>query len=232
MQRVAARLRACTSRLAIETGFLNYGVPTLAECASALAQRGVRQVSVQPYFLTTGQYVQRDLSRQTRDLRTMYPDMQCRLTPVLGEHDSMAKLLHAQLDPWRQTLVSHQTAGVVLVAHGSHFAQSVCQVQTISAQLQAACRPMPVVASYLDINRPDLATGCQRLLQQGIAHVAVLPYFLHWGRHVKEDLPRILASVSDEFPDRGVTLLGPLEDVPGISEIILSHLSSCPEPLA
>ena len=232
MQHVARRLEALAPHLAIEAGFLNYGEPTVADCVAALAQRGVRQVSVQPYFLTTGQYVQRNLPQQLRVLREAYPEMQCRLAPVLSEHASMPGLLYAQLAHWHRALGASETAGVVLVAHGSQFAQSVCQVQAIAARLQDACRPTPVAVSYLDINQPDLAAGCRRLLQQGAAHVAVLPYFLHSGRHVKEDLPRILAAVSDEFPDRVLTLMDPLENVLGISEIILSHLASDPVPLA
>ncbi len=227
MQRVAARLGAYAPHLAIETGFLNYGTPTVSDCAAALAQRGVRQVAVQPYFLTTGQYVQQTLPQQIQELRDTYPEMQYRLQPVLGEHAALPGLLYARLESWYRTLDAREMAGVVLVAHGSRFAAAVCQVQAIATRLQDACHPMPVMASYLDINQPDLATGCRCLLQQGMVHLAVLPCFLHAGRHVKEDLPRILTAVSDAFPDRTLSLMGPVEDTRGLSEIILSHLAPC-----
>ncbi len=226
MQRVATWIRERAPNFAIEAGFLNFGEPNVSDSASALAKKGVRRIFVQPYFLTTGQYVKQELPRQIKDLRDICPDLNFRLGPVLGEHSSVPGLLYSQLETWRKSHAPNEFAGIVLVAHGSHFAQSVYQVQTIAAQLQGPCHPIPVVASYLDINPPDLATGCRKLLQQGIDNLAVLPFFLHSGRHVKEDLPRILTSVSKEFPDRTFTLLDPLEDVQGISEIILSHMSA------
>ncbi len=225
MERVATCLRERSPNFAIETGFLNYGRPSFAESALALAECGVRRIFVQPYFLTFGQYVQQDLPKQIRDLQETSPVLQFRLGPVLGEHSSVTGLLSSQIETWRKSNTQGEFAGIVLVAHGSHFAQSVCQVQTITARLQDACLPIPVVASYLEINQPDLETGCRRLLQQGTDNLAVLPYFLHSGRHVKEDLPRILASVSKGFPDRAFTLLDPLDDTRGISEIILNHMS-------
>jgi len=227
MQRVAARLGECAPSLAVETGFLNYGEPTVADCISRLTKRGMRRATVQPYFLTTGQYVQQDLPRQLKALRAVYPALQYRLAPVLGVHASIPGLLYAQLADWRRALAAGETAGVVLAAHGSRFAQSVDQVEAIAVQLQDICGRMPVVAGYLDINRPDLATSCRMLLRQGVDHLAMLPCFLHAGRHVKEDLPRISAAVADEFPDRKLALMDPLEDVTGLTEIVLSQLSPC-----
>lgn len=227
MQQVAARLGECVPSLAVETGFLNYGEPTVADCVSSLTKRGVRRVTVQPYFLTTGQYVQQDLPRQLEALRAVYPALQYRLVPVLGVHAAIPGLLYAGLADWRRALEAGAPAGVVLAAHGSRFAQSVDQIEAIAVQLQDICGRMPVVVGYLDINHPDLATSCRMLLRRGVDHLAMLPCFLHAGRHVKEDLPRISAAVADEFPDRRLALLDPLEDVTGLAEIILSHLSSC-----
>ena len=231
MQRVAKRLEERVPYLAVEAGFLNYGKPTIADCAAALAVKNVEKVSVQPYFLTTGQYVSQDLHREIRRLRVFYPELLWQLHPVLGDHPYVSGLLNSKIEHWTRGLAATRNTGVVLVAHGSHYAKSVRQVQSAVARLKAVCGETIIIASFLEINRPDLVAGCRELFRKGVEDLAVLPYFLHLGRHVREDLPRILATLAGENPDRAITLLDPLEDSQGISEIILSHMSPVSAPV-
>lgn len=225
MQRVARKIAGSVRHLEVEAGFLNFGRPTLGDCAAALVKKGVKRVAVQPYFLTTGQYVTQELDEEIRKLRGIYPDLPWHLKPVLGEHPNVHAMLRFQLEKWRRSLASTKAAGVVLVAHGSHFDQSVQQVLKAADRLREEYTSVPTVACFLEINSPDLATGCWKLLRNGIFDLAVLPYFLHLGRHVKVDLPSILATVTEEYPRSAVQLLAPLDDSQQISEIILSHIS-------
>lgn len=218
MQRVAQALAGLETMPAVETCFLNYGTPTMAETVAQLAGRRITRIVVQPYFLTDGQYVQQDLPAQIAALRLACPDVAFHLCPVLGAHARMPALMRARMAPHR----SH-VDGIVLVSHGSHWPAALRQVQDIARGMQRAIPDIPVATAFLDINRPDPVTCCQALLQAGCRALAVMPFFLHAGRHVREDLPRMMDEVRQAWQGCRISLLEYLDDIAGLAAIVADH---------
>ncbi|MBX6394250.1 MAG: CbiX/SirB N-terminal domain-containing protein, partial [Alicyclobacillaceae bacterium] len=65
-----------------------------------------------------------------------------------------------------------------------------------------------VEAAFLEITPPSIPEGIERCVRQGATHVAIIPYFLHLGRHVLKDLPRIIEEAKERHP--GILIrLGP-----------------------
>jgi sirohydrochlorin cobaltochelatase len=80
--------------------------------------------------------------------------------------------------------------------------------------LPAANAPLAVIAenvarrggfarhavAYLDCNTPDIPAGFAELAAAGATQIVALPYFLHLGRHVAEDLPGLAAQAAAALP--------------------------------
>lgn len=77
---------------AIETAFLDVA-PRLEDAARALAQRGVNEILVIPYFLTLGIHLQRDLPRLISDIEAAHPALHIRVTEPLDGHPALAQIV-------------------------------------------------------------------------------------------------------------------------------------------
>ncbi len=93
--------------------------------------------------------------------------------------------------------------GYLLIDHGSRRAQANAQLDDMAARV-ARLRPDAVVAAcHMEIAQPDIAAGFAGLIGRGADQIAVLPYFLGDGRHLSEDIPRLVAEAAAGHP--GVT---------------------------
>ncbi|GAB4277347.1 MAG: CbiX/SirB N-terminal domain-containing protein [Deferrisomatales bacterium] len=86
--------RSVAAQLGVETveaAFLQFATPTLEEAASACVAAGARRVAVVPFFLFSGAHVLEDIPAALARLRRRFPDVEFRLSPVLGGHPKLAE---------------------------------------------------------------------------------------------------------------------------------------------
>jgi sirohydrochlorin cobaltochelatase len=90
--------------------------------------------------------------------------------------------------------------GIVLFAHGSRDERWRAPVEAVARQV-AALDPMARVAcAYLELVAPDLRTAAQALVAAGARRIRIVPLFLGMGRHVREDLPRLVDELQALHP--------------------------------
>jgi sirohydrochlorin ferrochelatase len=79
----------------------------------------------------------------------------------------------------------------------------------------------PVVeVGFMECNEPTIPDAIDRCVAQGVARVVAVPYFLHTGTHVCDDLPTLLEDARRRHP--GVEFL--LGDYIGLSERVTELL--------
>lgn len=98
---VARELARLGSFRFVEPAFLELGEPDLAGAVARLANQGIRQMVVLPYFLTLGLHLERDLPRLVAEAGARFPDLEIRVTPPLEGHPALVQSL---LDRARQAL--------------------------------------------------------------------------------------------------------------------------------
>lgn len=81
--------------------------------------------------------------------------------------------------------------GVVLFAHGSRDPGWARPFQSIERILRD--RGIPVRLAYLEFMQPSLAEALAELSRE-VDAIRVVPVFLGYGGHIKEDLPRLVAA--------------------------------------
>ena len=57
-----------------------------------------------------------------------------------------------------------------------------------------------VEAGFMECNSPDIPTAISRCVESGADTIIAVPYFLHVGNHVAEDLPTLLEEASLKYP--------------------------------
>lgn len=96
--------------------------------------------------------------------------------------------------------------GIVLFAHGSRDPMWHKPMDAVAAHIASLSPDTPVVCAYLELSTPDLATATQSLLQRGVQGITILPMFLGVGKHAREDLPKLVAELQNQYPDTRFTL--------------------------
>ena len=98
-----------------------------------------------------------------------------------------------------QGLVSRR-AGMILLAHGSRDPLWRQPIEAVQQAVLAQQPSLPCLCVYFDACTPDLPTAAQALVAQGITHLTVLPLFLGTGKHAREDIPRLIALLREQYP--------------------------------
>jgi sirohydrochlorin cobaltochelatase len=92
--------------------------------------------------------------------------------------------------------------GIVLFAHGSRERDWARPFNQLADILRTKLGG-PVVVAYLEAMPPTLEEAVAALARDGVDAIRVVPVFLGQGGHVKEDLPKLVASAQKKH---GVTV--------------------------
>lgn len=204
MIRIAARLRAegitGRSNIQVEPAFLNFSRPTLVDALARCAEHGVEQVTIQPYFLIAGSYVRNDLPQVVEQALARFPQMHVEIAPAFGHHPALVDLARQRICEAAPELARAEGWGLLLMAHGTPIAVANAPLYATLRDLQETLGIEHGRVAFLDCNAPDIPTGVDQLAQAGAQQLVTLPYFLHMGRHVREDLPGLIAQARAARP--------------------------------
>jgi sirohydrochlorin cobaltochelatase len=107
---------------------------------------------------------------------------------------------------------------LILLAHGSRAPETFEEMRALAENLQARHAATRVQAAFLGILHPDLPTAVSEAAAAGASEIRVLPLFFFTGKHVQEDIPRLVAQAQAAHPGIRIELLdaaGRHPDFPG-----------------
>lgn len=90
---------------------------------------------------------------------------------------------------------------LLLMVHGSPRPQSNEVLFRVAEEIRTRHVFDIVTVGFMECNEPDIPTAVRDCVAQGAREIIAVPYFLHTGRHVAEDLPSILEQARAEYPD-------------------------------
>lgn len=97
--------------------------------------------------------------------------------------------------------MTHSLHGLLLFAHGARDPAWAGPFEAV-AKACAEQRPqVPVVLAFLEFMRPGLVEAGAGLAKAGCTVVDVVPLFLGAGGHVRKDIPWLLASLHEQYPE-------------------------------
>jgi sirohydrochlorin cobaltochelatase len=111
-------------------------------------------------------------------------------------------------------------AGTILFAHGSRDALWRKPVEAVALRVKRLDPARQVACAYLELTEPDIFSCTQRLVDQGVQSITVVPLFLGVGKHAREDLPVLLDKLIVLYPAIQFTLQPAIGEDDRVIELI------------
>lgn len=171
------RVRALRPHLRVETGFLDFNVPSVPAVLESLAADGVRDVVALPLLLTRAFHAKADIPAV---LRQAPPRLRIRQAEVLGPSPLLTAALERRLREAGLAPADRSSTGVVLASAGSSDPEAIAVIADIAREWWRTgwCAVRPAFASAC---LPRTEDAVRELREQGCARVAVAPYVLAPG---------------------------------------------------
>ena len=110
--------------------------------------------------------------------------------------------------------------GIVLFAHGSRDERWRAPVEAVAKRVAMIDPSAQVACAYLDMVEPDLAGAAAELVARGVSAIRIVPLFLGMGKHVREDLPRLLDELRALHPTVDFSLTRAVGEEPEVIELL------------
>ena len=117
--------------------------------------------------------------------------------------------------------------GVILFAHGSRDARWREPMEAVALRVAKRDPDIVVSCAYLEMMTPDLPSATLALMARGATSIRVVPMFLGIGKHLREDLPELLAALRNAHPGMTFTLDMAVGEQPAVIEL-LADIASRP----
>lgn len=129
------------------------------------------------------------------------------------------------------TDVDRPSTVIVLAAHGSRAADAndahVALAHALANRVDDDVRP-----AFLELAEPSIPEAIDAAVADGATTVIVLPYFLHPGRHLRADIPEIVAEAADRHPGRSIVIAAAFGDDHAVIDLLVDqvHRAVAPGP--
>jgi len=97
---------------------------------------------------------------------------------------------------------------LLIVAHGSRRDESNQEVFELAQTLaQRTDTPFDLVtAAFLEIADTLIPDGIEQCAKAGATEIVVMPFFLNSGKHVTQDIPEVITTITPQYPDISIQL--------------------------
>ncbi|MBL1103630.1 sirohydrochlorin chelatase [Streptomyces sp. 5-8] len=171
------RVRSLRPGLRVETGFLDFNVPSVHGVLESLAAEGVRDVVALPLLLTRAFHAKADIPAVLRDAPAR---LRIRQAEALGPSPLLLTALERRLFEAGLSPADKSSTGVVLASAGSSDPEAIAVIAGIAREWWHTgwCAVRPAFASA---SLPRTEDAVRELRRLGCERVAVAPYVLAPG---------------------------------------------------
>ncbi|MFJ6081293.1 sirohydrochlorin chelatase [Streptomyces sp. NPDC092369] len=211
------RVRAARPGVRVETGFLDFNIPSVQGVLESLDAEGVRDVVALPLLLTRAFHAKSDIPAV---LGSAPARLRIRQAEVLGPSPLLLAALERRLYEAGLTPADRSSTGVVLASAGSSDPEAIAVIADIAREWRdtgwRAVRP-----AFASASLPRTEDAVRELRASGCARVAVAPYVLAPGF-----LPDRIARGAAEA-DVLADVLGP---APEVARVLLERYDAARVP--
>lgn len=158
----------------------------------------------------------RQLARRAREAAIAPPALL-----LLGDIIAWRRQHDAPAAPRPALAAATVADGLVLITHGSARLEWQHGVHQLARELAAPGQFSR--AAFLPPGAPDLAAVVRTAAAQGVQRLAVVPYFLAPGLHVRRDLPALVAAARRRYPRVRLELAACLDGHPALRTAVLAR---------
>ncbi len=119
---------------------------------------------------------------------------------------------------------AHGRDAVLLIDHGSRRSEANALLDEVAGLVKERLGAENIVeAAHMELADPTIAQGFARCVAQGATMVVAHPFMLAPGRHVSEDLPRLVAEAAAPYPAVTFVLAAPLGGHPAVVDAVIER---------
>ncbi|MBT8451170.1 MAG: hypothetical protein KJO40_04295 [Deltaproteobacteria bacterium] len=136
-----------------------------------------------------------------------------------------------QIRPMNFSAANEQATGertaVLLIDHGSRRAAANTLLGEVAALVKERLGATSIVEpAHMELAEPTIAEGFASCVAQGATEVVVHPFMLAPGRHVTEDLPRLVAEAAARHRGVRFSMAAPLGSHAGVIDAVIERCQS------
>ncbi len=113
---------------------------------------------------------------------------------------------------------------LLIVEHGSREPEAAKGLESLVEAFRREGGFRIVERAFLELAEPSIPEGVERCVRAGAAHIVVVPYFLEKGRHVAQDIPRLLEEARAKHPGVRIEMTEPVGAHPKMVEIVKDRI--------
>ena len=113
--------------------------------------------------------------------------------------------------------MNSKPTAVVLFAHGSRDPLWRTPIDAVASEMVRQSPHTAVHCAFLELTEPSLPDCVQALVVQGHQRIRIVPMFLGVGRHVREDLPQLVADLRMQHPQLALQLCPSIGEDPELT---------------
>jgi sirohydrochlorin ferrochelatase len=99
----------------------------------------------------------------------------------------------------------HGKEAVIMMGHGSRVPGAGEDMERVARRLKERRAEITIETCYMSELGPHFPEILEKCVREGADRVIVMPYFLHLGVHLREDIPAMMAAEAKKYP--GLTLI-------------------------
>lgn len=114
---------------------------------------------------------------------------------------------------------------MLVMVHGSPRPESNIDMYAVVDEVRQTGRYPIVQVGFMECNAPDIASAVDQCVAEGADEVVAVPYFLHTGNHVTDDLPGLLEAAQIRHPRVRFMMSDYLGHDPLIADVLMDRVN-------
>ena len=117
--------------------------------------------------------------------------------------------------------ITLEKTALLILIHGSPQEESNIDMYKVVEEVRATQKYFYVQVGFLECNEPSIPRAIEKCIDAGAERIVTVPYFLHAGRHVADDLPGFLEEASKQYPQVEFLMGDYLGREPSLAKVLL-----------
>ena len=173
--------------------FLEVIPPYIEEGINRCISNNVDSITVMPYFLYPGMKLKDSVKKTARICYNL--KIKVVITKPLSYHTTLDSLIKDRIRSAREKnkiLLADDKCDILVIGHGSSDRSArTAFVHTVN-KLKPDFRS--VTFCFLELDEPRIANGIKKIISSNPNTLIIVPYFLHKGAHIKNDVVKDINS--------------------------------------
>ncbi len=114
---------------------------------------------------------------------------------------------------------------VLIVGHGSRAEKAKKNFNEVIKLVREKSRKVPIYGAHMELASPSVDEVMELILKENeeLKKVAIVPFFLYEGIHIREDIPEIIGNLEKKYSGIEFIFGKPIGAEPVLADILLKR---------